>query len=92
MSSLKSFIQLCGVALLVVIPLQAAAPAKAIPPAAESKAQTELKALVDRQHALLAMADKATDAASLEDLRPKFQKLVNDYEQYLGDHPTVAVG
>lgn len=90
----KFLATLCALALgsMPAASLRAATTEKAPSPAAESKAQTQLKALVERQRALLALADKADGDAGLEDLRPKFQKLVNDYEQYLGDYPMVAAG
>ncbi len=73
-------------------PLRAAEPAKTPPPPAESPAQAELKTLVARQRELLARADLAGSQAAVEALRPQFQKLVNDYEQYLKDYPSVAAG
>ncbi len=88
---------LCLAAALFAAALRAAEPAKAPPPAAaqppaESKAQTELKALVARQQALLAQADQAEKQIEVEDMRPQFQKLVNDYEKYVKDYPEVAAG
>ncbi len=77
--------------LALAAPVRAAEPTK-VTPTTESKAQAELKVLVARQKELLALADKATVPAAVEDLRPQFQKLVNDYEQYLKDYPTVAAG
>jgi tetratricopeptide (TPR) repeat protein len=78
--------------LIFTLSLRGAEPTKATPPLAESKAQIGLKTLVARQKDLLALSDKATEAAAVEDLRPQFQRLVNDYEQYLKDYPDVAAG
>ncbi len=86
-----SFILNFIIALVIATPSPAAEPLKG-PPAAESKAQAELRVLVARQKELLAVVDQATEASAIEDLRPPFQKLVNDYEQYLKDYPTVAAG
>ncbi len=81
---------------LAAAPLRAADPiaASAAPPpaVAEPVVPAELKTLVDRQRALLAQADKAADQAGVEALRPDFQRLIVDYEQFLKDHPDVAAG
>jgi len=94
MKHLPVLLLLLGLLLGRTSSLHAAEPQKTPPPlaATESKAQTELKALVARQKELLAQADQAADAARVEALRPRFQKLVNDYEQYLADYPAVAAG
>ncbi len=82
--------------LVVAAPLRAADPPPAAPPqpvpAAEPLVPAELKALVERQRALLAKADKAAGQEGVEELRPDFQKLVVDYEQFLKDYPAVAAG
>jgi tetratricopeptide (TPR) repeat protein len=81
-----------GLILLFSISLRAAEPKKPEPPSAVSAAQAELKALVARQQELLARADAAGSQAAVEALRPQFQKLVNDYELFLKDYPSVAAG
>ena len=81
-----------AVALLALAPSCATPPAKAPPPPAGPKAQAELRALVERQRTLLAAVDRAPEQAAVEDLRPQFQRLVFDYEQFLKDHPDTAAG
>jgi tetratricopeptide (TPR) repeat protein len=80
-----------AVILLFALSLRAAEPSKMVLPA-ESPAQAELKGLVARQQELLARADAAGAQAAVEALRPQFQKLVNDYELFLKDYPSVAAG
>ena len=58
----------------------------------ESKAERELKTLVERQQTLLARAAKAEDQVEVEDLRPQLQTLVFDYEKYLRDYPREPAG
>jgi tetratricopeptide (TPR) repeat protein len=85
---------LLALILACAAPLKGAEPAPTAPPpaVAEPTVPAELKTLVDRQRALLAQADKAADQAGVEELRPDFQRLVVDYEQFLKDHPDVAAG
>ncbi len=58
--------------------------------AQETKAQRDLKALVERQKTLLARAERADNEAAIEDVRPLLQQLVFDYERYLRDFPDEA--
>ena len=58
----------------------------------QSKAERELKVLVERQQTLLARSARAEVAEDVEDLRPQLQQLVFDYEGYLRDYPKVAAG
>jgi tetratricopeptide (TPR) repeat protein len=79
---------------LAAAPLRGAEPSPAAPPPAVAvpTVPAELKTLVDRQRALLARADQAPDQAGVEALRPDFQRLIVDYEQFLKDYPEVAAG
>lgn len=75
--------------LLVLLALVSATPRLS----AQDDAPTrELKALVDRQHTLLARAAAAEDAVQVEDVRAPLQRLVFDYEDYLKKYPDIAVG
>lgn len=58
----------------------------------ESKAERDLRELVERQRALLARAAEAEHQVDIEDLRPRLQALVFDYEAYLRDYPKVVEG
>jgi tetratricopeptide (TPR) repeat protein len=58
----------------------------------ESKAERDLKELVERQRTLLTRAAQAEVPEQVEDLRPQLQQLVFDYERYLRDFPNVAAG
>lgn len=81
---------------LTAAPLGAADAPLAAPTPAQSGSETlvpaELKTLVERQRVLLARADQATSPGGVEELRPEFQQLVGDYEQFLKDHPKLAAG
>lgn len=77
--------------LLVLLGFALAAPAT-VAQTAESKAETELQALVERQRQLLTTADKAEEQADLDDLRAPLQQLVFDYEKYLRENPAFAAG
>ena len=59
---------------------------------APANAERELKAIVDRQQALLASASAKASQDELEDLHMQFQQLPNDYEDYLGKYPNLAAG
>lgn len=61
-------------------------------PSSESKAERDLKELVERQRTLLERAAAAEDQVEIEDLRPQLQALVFDYEAYLRDFPNVVEG
>ncbi len=58
----------------------------------ESKAERDLRNLVERQKTLLARAAKAEVQEDVEDLRPQLQTLIFDYEEYLRNYPNVAAG
>jgi predicted Zn-dependent protease len=58
----------------------------------ETKAERELKELVARQKILLERAARAEDPQQIEDLRPQLQRLVFDFERYLGDYPNEVAG
>ncbi len=59
---------------------------------APANAERELKAIFDRQQALLATAAGKTSQTELEDLHTQFQQLTNDYEDYIGKYPALAAG
>ena len=59
---------------------------------APANAERELKAILDRQQALLASASGKTSQDELEDLHTQFQQLANDYEDYIGKYPNLAAG
>jgi len=59
---------------------------------APANAERELKAIVDRQQALLVSAAGKTSQEELEDLHTQFQQLTNDYEDYLKKYPDLAAG
>ncbi len=66
------------------------APARASASAADAVAG--LREIVTRQKALLAEAKKKDDLNELEDLRPRLQRVVDDYERLLTKHPGFAAG
>ncbi|MFH1498103.1 MAG: hypothetical protein ABII82_09795 [Verrucomicrobiota bacterium] len=61
-----------------------------LPARATTAAEEDLAALVARQQPLLEQAAAKQTPAELEDLRPRFQKLVHDYEALLARHPGFA--
>ncbi len=78
---------------LPVAPLHAetAAP-KPVGDEAPAGAEPALKAIYDRQQTLLTMAATKTSQSELEDLHVQFQKLTNDYEDYIGKYPNLSAG
>lgn len=56
------------------------------------EAVAALSAIVVGQKAAIADARKAEDAAELDDLRPRLQKVVDGYEALLKKHPDFAAG
>lgn len=52
----------------------------------------ELRGIVARQRETLAAAKAKTDASELEDLRPRLQRVIDDYERLLTKHPDFAAG
>lgn len=73
-------------AALLLCALAAHAPARA----AADPAADELASLVARQQPLLEQAATKQTPEELEDLHPRFQKLVGDYEALLARHPGFA--
>ncbi len=78
-----------------------ASPAPASPPpglpdagraTAEPEAVAALRDIVARQKAALAEARTKQDASEAEDLRPRLQRVVDDYERLLTRHPRFAAG
>ena len=49
-----------------------------------------LREVVGTQRAALAEAKKKDDAAELEDLRPRLQRVIDDYERLVAKHPDFA--
>jgi tetratricopeptide (TPR) repeat protein len=72
-------------------PAAAANPAPSPAPAAP-EAVNALRDIVARQKAALADARKKDDPVELEDLRPRLQRIVEDYERLLTRHPGFAAG
>lgn len=60
--------------------------------AAEGGAGEQLKRIVARQRALLARAEAAEHQVDIDDLRPRLQELVFDYERYLRENPDEPAG
>jgi tetratricopeptide (TPR) repeat protein len=59
---------------------------------AEPEAIAALREIVARQKAVLAEARAKQDATEAEDLRPRLQRVVDDYERLLTRHPRFAAG
>ncbi|MFA6285861.1 MAG: hypothetical protein WC661_00650 [Opitutaceae bacterium] len=59
---------------------------------APAGAERALKAIYDRQQTLLTIAATKTSQSELEDLHAQFQKLTNDYEDYIGKYPNLSAG
>ena len=90
---MKSIFRLFSAAILLGGPALRAEVAATPAVAASPSAEATLKALVDRGRALLAeAATEKTGTAVAPSLQPKFQKLVDDYESYLHEHPELAAG
>lgn len=73
----------------------AESPAKTASAAAEAaggtpEAVSELREAVARQRATLAEAKGKDDASELEDLRPRLQRVIDDYERIITRHPGFA--
>ncbi len=88
-----SLIMVLALVCLPVAPVRAEATApKPAADEAPAGAAQELRAIYDRQQALLAIAATKTSQAELEDLHVQFQQLTNDYEDYLGKYPNLSAG
>ncbi len=61
-------------------------------PRGTPEAVKALREIVARQKTLLAAAKAKTDATEVEDLRPRLQGVVDDYERLLTHHPHFAAG
>jgi hypothetical protein len=57
-----------------------------------ASAVEELRGIVARQRAALSEAKTKNDAVELEDLRPRLQRVIDDYEKLLAKHPDFAAG
>lgn len=97
--------RLAGIPALVLLALAVLPPLPAAPasPAAggavavavdagggSPEAVAELREIVGRQKAALAQAKSKEDATELEDLRPRLQGLIDDYERLVTRHPDFA--
>lgn len=61
-----------------------------IPGGGSPEAVAALREIVARQKTLLAEAKGKADAVELEDLRPRLQRVLDDYERLLSRHPDFA--
>lgn len=75
----------------LALPLAAQAARTGAPSVAPDAIAT-LGDIVARQKALLVEAKSKDDATEIEDLRPRLQRVVNDYERLLTKHPGFAAG
>ncbi len=66
------------------------AAASAVHGGGDAEAVVRLREVVGRQRAALAEAKKKEDAAELEDLRPRLQSVIDDYERLVTKHPDFA--
>jgi tetratricopeptide (TPR) repeat protein len=91
---------LAGLALLALAPAsttraeEAVGPFRPTHPEAHGtpEAIAALREIVARQKAALAEAREKDDAVELEDVRPRLQKVIDDYERLLSRHPHFAAG